>query len=182
VNDARRFVGLQRGINVGGNKKIPMAQLREVAADVGLSDVATYIQSGNIVWTGPDDDGDAQRDRLEQAIKKTFGFEVEVIVVGAARFRRIPAAMPWPKAADRPKMVHAGFSRRPINAGAADVLMARATNEVVAVVDGVLWIDFKDGAAKTALSPAAIDKAVGSTTTLRNINTIAAIRGLLGKA
>jgi uncharacterized protein (DUF1697 family) len=48
-----RLVALLRGINVGGHKKVPMAQLREVLEGAGFADVKTYVQSGNVVLTAP---------------------------------------------------------------------------------------------------------------------------------
>ena len=49
-----RYVALLRGINVGGRNKVPMADLRRVAASLGHTEVATYIQRGNVVFTSPD--------------------------------------------------------------------------------------------------------------------------------
>ena len=46
----KTFIALLRGINVGGHKKVPMAELRELLTKIGLENVQTYIQSGNVVF------------------------------------------------------------------------------------------------------------------------------------
>lgn len=50
MNSAPTFVAFLRGINVGGKNKLPMRELTEVLAGLGLSNVETYIQSGNVVF------------------------------------------------------------------------------------------------------------------------------------
>ena len=65
-------VALLRGFNVRGNNKIAMADLREVVTSLGHTDVATYIQSGNIVFSAPGADAAALASGLEQAIAAAF--------------------------------------------------------------------------------------------------------------
>ncbi|WP_299120206.1 DUF1697 domain-containing protein [uncultured Winogradskyella sp.] len=77
------FIALLRGINVGGHKKVPMADLRELLTKSGFKNVKTYIQSGNVIFQSLQED----KEKLEVSIKKSildhFGFEVSVMV----RFR-----------------------------------------------------------------------------------------------
>src|SRR5262245_9998041 len=73
-----RRVALLRGINVGG-RSLPMAGLRELCAALGWQEVRTYIQSGNVVFDSAKAPA-ALEDELEQAIAKTFGMKVPVIV------------------------------------------------------------------------------------------------------
>jgi uncharacterized protein (DUF1697 family) len=72
-------VALLRGINVGGNKKVPMADLKKAMAKAGYANVKTLLASGNIVFEAKEK-GDVLRKNLETLLKKTFGFEVPVIV------------------------------------------------------------------------------------------------------
>jgi len=71
-----RQIALLRGINVGGNKRVEMARLRSLMEELGYRDVRTYVNSGNVVFSG------ARRSEkhLESAIAKTFGFEVPVVL------------------------------------------------------------------------------------------------------
>ncbi|MCA9890632.1 MAG: DUF1697 domain-containing protein, partial [Anaerolineae bacterium] len=53
---AKRYIGLLRGINVGGNKKVPMADLREMMVSLGFENVKTVLASGNVAWDADSDD------------------------------------------------------------------------------------------------------------------------------
>ena len=73
------YVAFLRGINVGGNNKVPMADLRQVLSDAGFGGVKTYLQSGNVRLSS-DDDVDSVKSKLEAAISDGFGFKAHVLV------------------------------------------------------------------------------------------------------
>ena len=73
------YIALLRGINVGGKNKIKMADLRGMLEEIGLSQVKTYIQSGNVFFESEQEVGILQQ-QLESEIEKVFGFSVKVIV------------------------------------------------------------------------------------------------------
>ncbi|WP_339921938.1 DUF1697 domain-containing protein [uncultured Cyclobacterium sp.] len=74
-------IAILRGINVGGKRKILMADLKSMFEDLGYKEVLTYIQSGNVIFTAENKMSDIQMaDLIEQAIKSKFGFDVPVIV------------------------------------------------------------------------------------------------------
>jgi uncharacterized protein (DUF1697 family) len=75
-----RHVALLRAINVGGRNKVPMARLRELMGELGYEDVATYVQSGNVVFSGPKRPDTKVAAALERAYKTEFGFEIGVVV------------------------------------------------------------------------------------------------------
>jgi uncharacterized protein (DUF1697 family) len=75
-----RYVALLRGINVGGNKKVPMAQLRALLEGLGYTDVATLLQSGNAVFTCKAKPPAQLARHIEAAIAEQLGFEVAVLV------------------------------------------------------------------------------------------------------
>ncbi len=76
-----KFIAILRGINVGGKRKILMADLKELFAETGFTDIVTYIQSGNVIFnTKTETDNMALGDEIERNIRKRFGFEVPVIV------------------------------------------------------------------------------------------------------
>lgn len=103
-------IALLRGINVGGRNRVSMAELREVVASLGHTGVATYIQSGNVVFTA----GSAQADpgalaaALEKAIAGALGVEPRVVVLTRADLAQAMRDNPY---ADEPnpKAVHAVF-------------------------------------------------------------------------
>ena len=107
-------VALLRGINVGGHNKVPMAELRQVVASLGHAGVATYIQSGNVVFSAAEAgtagmaDTTALAEALEQAIAAAFGVSVRVVVVSRDELAQVMRDNPYP---DEPntKAVHAVF-------------------------------------------------------------------------
>ncbi len=176
-------VALLRGINVGGNRKVPMAQLRVLAQRLGWAQVATYIQSGSVVFTA-DGDAAAAEQQLEAAIELHFGFAVPVIVRSANEWQRAAASCPFADAAaQRPALVHLGFSKQPPRAGAAQALApyCRAGERVV-LQQGAIWIDYQGGVARSKLTPVVLDRAIGSTVTLRNVKSVRAITELVRSA
>lgn len=81
-----RYLALLRAINVGGSRIIKMEDLRRALKMPGISDIATYIQSGNLVFRSPETDAAVLQRKIEAKIRKSFGFEV-------ATFIRTTAAM-----------------------------------------------------------------------------------------
>src|SRR5260370_21403165 len=105
--DVPTHVALLRGINVGGHNKVPMAELRQVVASLGHAGVATYIQSGNVVFSaaeagtaGAADTGAADTtalaEALEQAIAAAFGVSVRVVVVSRDELAQVMRDNPYP--------------------------------------------------------------------------------------
>ena len=75
------YVALLRGINVGGNNKVEMPRLKKLFEDLGFSEVKTYINSGNVIFTGLEADTTKLSAAIEEAIESEFGFSVKVVVV-----------------------------------------------------------------------------------------------------
>lgn len=173
-------IALLRGINVGGNKKVPMADLRELATGLGWSRVATYIQSGNAVFAASGKPA-ALEAALEKAIAKHFGFPVPVVVRTAAEWLGWAKGSPFPDAeAARSNLLHLGIGKAAPAAGAAKALAPYCTQgERIVVRDGAIWIDYQNGVARSKLAPAVLDRAVGSTVTLRNWKTVQALAAMV---
>ncbi len=76
----RTYVALLRGINVSGHKKISMAELRAILTNLGLSNVQTYIQSGNVIFQAVDENTQKLKGLIQKGIKDNFGFEVPVLI------------------------------------------------------------------------------------------------------
>ena len=175
----KAFVALLRGINVGGNNKIPKKSLEELCAAIGWSGVRTHLQTGNILFSAFGDT-DTLEKKLERAIHEEFGFPITVVVRDAVRFKSYLAQVPFAaQVAADPSHVLLYVTKLPLRPDAAKVLtsLARAEETVVAV-GGVLWIYFPNGIGSSKLTPALIDRAVGSTATGRNWNTVSKIQEL----
>lgn len=180
TTDTGLHVALLRGVNVGGNKKVPMATLRELAAALGWRDAQTYVQSGNLVFRarGP---SAALGAKLERAIATRLGFEVPVIVRGAAEWLEYAKGGAFIEAeVERPKLLHLAFSKsKPPRSVVAALQPYCTAGEIVALRRDALWIDYSNGVARSKLTPAVLDRAVGATVTARNWNTVQALAEML---
>jgi uncharacterized protein (DUF1697 family) len=167
-----RFIALLRAVNVGG-RKLPMAELRTLCAELGWKDVETYIQSGNVVFTAPGK-AEAIEAQLEKAIKDRFGLDVPAMVRTASQWAAYVAANPFPKVAEKePNRLQLLLSKETPKPDAAEKLMERArAGETVKAAGGALWFHFPAGVGTSKLVPALIDKVAGSPSTSRNWRTV----------
>lgn len=174
-----RYVALLRAVNVGGCK-LPMAELREVCAGLGWENVATYIQSGNVVFEAAGQPA-ALEAALEQAVTARFGFVRPVIVRSARQWADYAAGSPFPEAEqNKPNYLLLGLAKSAVAAGAAEILQARGTaGEQVRQEQDALWFWFPDGSGVSKLTPSAIDKATGSPVTTRNWRTVLKLQEML---
>lgn len=170
---ASALIALLRGVNVGGHKKVPMSELREVLSGIGCRSVATYIQSGNAVFSSDMMPEEAET-AIEQAISSRFGFAVAVVVRTLAGWRAYETASVFAEAQTaRPHLLLLGLPKRPPRPDAAEKLRVYAkAGEQIEIVDDGIWIDFATAIGSSKLTPAVIDRIVGSTVTARNWTTV----------
>lgn len=115
----QRYVALLRGINVGGKNQVSMADLRAAFADAGFGDVATYIQSGNVVFSA-DTPASELEGQVEQLMAQDFGVPVVVVVRSLQQVRTVVRAAP-PGFGQLPDEYHSDvvFLKRPLTPAAA---------------------------------------------------------------
>jgi uncharacterized protein (DUF1697 family) len=181
-------VALLRGINVGGRNKVAMADLRKVVESLGHGNVATYIQSGNVVFTSNHTDTAAIAAELERALEKTLGRRSRVVVLSRAELAKVIADNPFPDEAD-PRRVHAVFRGAEVSAEEAAAVAAaerRASDKGVRdrakVVGRTVYLHTPDGfgvselaAQLTRINPAAQDRGG----TARNWATVTKLQAML---
>ena len=175
------FVALLRGVNVTGHNRLRMPELRRLAEDLGHREVRTYIQSGNLVFAaaGP---APTEEDRLERGIRERFGLAVPVVLRTAAEWAAYAGGPPFPDAAERdPSHLLLALSKAPPADGVLTALRARAAaGEQMELVGDALWIHYAGGVARSNLSPAVLDRLVGSPVTARNWRTVQELARLAG--
>ncbi|HET9427925.1 MAG TPA: DUF1697 domain-containing protein [Allosphingosinicella sp.] len=176
-----RMVALLRAVNVGG-RKLPMAELRGLCAEMGWKQVSTYIQSGNLLFSSASKPL-ANETALEQAIEARFRLKVPVMVRTASVWSALRSANPFPAVARAsPSRLMLILPKSPPAADAEAVLQARATaGEQVKRAGDVIWIHFPEGAGRSKLTPSVIDRAIGSPATARNYRTVAKLEELLAE-
>ncbi len=175
MSEAVKYAALLRGINVGGKKKVPMAELREVLQGLGYEDVRTYLQSGNAVFSAPRRDTAALARELEQAIEGRFGFPVAVQLVDGAFLRDVVEACPFPADELEGRQLHATFcSEQPEQSRFAGIDAPSFLPEEFRVGDRVLYLYAPDGLGRSKLAEALYKPAVfkGINVTTRNWNTV----------
>ncbi len=77
----RRYIAFLRGINISGKNKIPMAELKKSFENQNFSQVKTYLNSGNVIFSSDEDHLDKLTGQIESTIKKQFGFDIPVFVI-----------------------------------------------------------------------------------------------------
>lgn len=88
------YVALLRGINVGGNNKVDMKQLKTTFEQAGMNNVSTYINSGNVIFTDGKYNAKELTERLEKAIEQEFGFVVKVLLRDFDNLKKVVNALP----------------------------------------------------------------------------------------
>ena len=85
----KTYIALLKGINVGGHKKVPMAELRALLTKEGFANVRTYIQSGNVILESSIKGDKEIEDKIQKAISNQFGFQVNVLVKTRSQLKYI---------------------------------------------------------------------------------------------
>jgi uncharacterized protein (DUF1697 family) len=175
------FIALLRGINVGGKNLIPMAELRALSERLGYRNVRTFIQSGNVVLEGAGKPAEVEA-KLEAGITRRFGLAIPVVVRTAARFAAYLDENPLREASARdPSHVLLGLSKARPASGAVEALRERAAaGERIEAAGDAIWFHYPAGIARSKLTPALIDRLVGSSLTARNVTTVGKIVELAG--
>jgi uncharacterized protein (DUF1697 family) len=166
-----RYVALLRAVNVGGTGKLAMADLRAMCSEIGLTEVVTYIASGNVMFQS-DLDAREVKAALEIRLSAYAGKAVPVMVRDADEIRAVLAENPFDDAPGN-KVVVVFLDDAP----AADALdqVERANGEMMALGVREIYVHYPDGQGVSKLKiPAA---AAG---TARNMNTVAKLVEMVG--
>ncbi len=182
-----RYLALLRGINVGGRNKVAMADLRDVAGALGHTEVATYIQSGNMVFTSADGDATSLADALEAEIADRLGVRPAVVVLSGPELAQVIKDNPFPDETN-PKCLHAIFRRDVVDATgiaavAAAVKRARAagSRDEAAVAGRTLFLRTPDGLGRSELAAQLARSSGQSAGTARNWATVTKLMAILGE-
>lgn len=95
-----KYVALLRGVNVGGNHRVPRVEFQAVLEGLGFRDVVTYINSGNAVFTS---DHEPLASEVQVALVKHFGFDIPTLLLPGEKMQTIAAAIPQEWTNDTPK-------------------------------------------------------------------------------
>jgi uncharacterized protein (DUF1697 family) len=174
------YVGLLRGINVGGNKMVAMAELREMVTALGFTDVKTLLQSGNVVFRGPAKATAKLESQLEAALETRFGMHVDFHVRSADEWRAMVEANPFHVEAKKdPGHLLVTCFKAPLDPASVKALRAAIPGRETLHADGRhLYMVFPDGVG-TSKAPALADKKLAARGTARNWNTVLKLAALM---
>jgi uncharacterized protein (DUF1697 family) len=170
------IVALLRGVNIG-KRQLPMAALRTGLEAVGCTDVATYVQSGNVVLAPPTDAGKDRAGWLEEVIADIAGFAVPVVVRTKAQMAEVVAANPYPQSGGT--TLHVVFCSTKPPALTAD--LDTVAPEHATVVGSDVYLHLPNGMGRATL-PALVEqelKRAGVFGTARNWNTVENLLAML---
>ncbi|MCG1010871.1 DUF1697 domain-containing protein [Salinicoccus sp. ID82-1] len=174
------YVALLRGINVGGNNKIDMKDLKVSFENAGMHNVATYINSGNIIFSNEIHDQHELPDILEATILQDFNLDIRVLIRSFEEIEAVIDHLPDNWRNDKERKSDVLFLWEEIdNRSVLDELKIRPDIEQVIYIPGaILWsMDRKD------LSKSGMSKIVGTKVykkvTIRNVNTVRKIHSLM---
>lgn len=174
-----RYVVLLRAVNVGGINKVPMKWLREAAIDAGFTDVATYVQSGNLVVSSGDTAAEVGTS-VAKLIKAEHGLDIDAIVRSRAELAKAIKASPFVDEIAEPTHVHVNFLTA---APAKDKVKALDPDEFDPeryVIKGrEMYIYYPAGAGRSKLATAPWAKRLGVKGTARNWRTVTTLLDML---
>ncbi len=177
-----KYLSLLRGINVAGQKKIKMAELKALYEGLGFADVQTYIQSGNVVFEA--DSGLKHQALIEQAIQKAYGFDVHVSVCIKDEFNAILEACPFGEvdlAADGTKVLATLLSDEPDQDAIDSLVSFKHESESLVVLNKVVYLRCPNGYGKTKLSNSLLEKKLKVQATTRNWRSMKKLQEMLNE-
>ena len=166
------YIALLRAVNVGG-RKMAMSTLRETCEALGLQNVRTYIQSGNLLFETAEPNPIQLQTMLEAMIVATFGYESAVILRTAAQLEAIIASNPFAEHEPTPAKLHIAFLSAPPPAGrVADLASFCAAGEQIEIMGTEAYLWYPNNMGTSKLTTNVLEKKLGVTATTRNWNTV----------
>jgi uncharacterized protein (DUF1697 family) len=164
------WIALLRGVG-GGIRPLPMRELAAALEGIGLKDVRTYIQSGNVVFSSAKSAARLAGE-IERCIEKKFGFQSKTFVLSVPELQRAAKGNPFPKADDEPTTLHLFFLAQPAKAAQLDAMNElKAKSEQFVLENQVFYFYAPQGFGTSKLA-ARVERLLGVDTTARNWRTV----------
>lgn len=176
-----RFISLLRGINVSGQKKILMADLKKLYVEAGCQNVITYIQSGNVIFDFPSDDKEKIITILEKAIESKYAFQVPIDLRTDDEIEKIYNALPFENISleeDGSRILIGFMSRNPVPDEITSLRKFQHETEDLIIKDDILYLHCPNGFGKSKLSNTNIESKLNVVSTTRNLKTVAKLCAL----
>ncbi len=168
-------IALFRGINVGGNNPLPMRELVEDLEALGLKNVSTYIQSGNVVFECLDTDQVDLAARIQSAVGDRHGFKPHVMILGVDELEDAVISNPFRSAESEPKTIHLFFlESSPEDPDVESLRDLKLNTEDFELKDRIFYLHAPEGIGRSKLA-ARVERALGVPVTARNWRSVVRI-------
>ena len=167
------YISILRGINVSGQKLIKMDALRNSYEKLGFSSVTTYVQSGNVIFTGNNAKPNELTQTITLQIEKDFGFDVPVIVLTIDNLKQIIDSNPFLKHSDKDTTyLHVTFlSSKPQKNDFKAIEEKKLNGEEISFADNAIYLYCPNGYGKTKLTNSFLETKLKVGATTRNWKT-----------
>lgn len=174
----QRWLALFRGINVGGKNSLPMARLKGYLESIQLTNIKTYIQSGNVVFDSASKSAKSVHSAILSRIEEEHSFCPQLLLLKKDELQIAIDRNPFPEAASEPQSLHFCFLEelpKQLNFKAID--QSRSPTERYELVDRVFYLHAPDGVGRSKLA-ATVERHLAVMTTARNYRTVEKLMGL----
>ncbi len=180
----KTYVALLRAINIGARNKIPMGDLNALLADLGHEDVATYVQSGNVVFRSRTDTESRVAAEIEKGITREFGHDVAVLLRTPAELAKIAKRNPFLRGETDHKKLHVMFlDKRPAAKAVAGLDPDRSPPDAFKVSGRDIYLHFPTrGSGRSKLTIGYFEDRLGVRGTARNWRTVTTLLDLSRQA
>ncbi len=170
----KTYIALLRGINVSGQKKIKMADLRLLLEENGFKNVQTYIQSGNIIFSSTEENKIKLENTIAEIIKNKYGFEVPVVVKTGKQIQAILTNNPYqnPEDIQSNKIYFVLLKNEATEENKAILNAISFANETLEITPNCVYLRCALGAGKAKCTNNLIEKKLKVTATTRNYKTM----------
>jgi len=171
----KKYLAILRGINVGGRRKLLMADLKLLCQELGWSEIQTYIQSGNVLFdTKKKIDLVKEAKKLQEAIKAKYDYEVPVIIVAFKDLQKVADDNPFAKSKDFDiSQLHLTFlGEIPTKEGLAKVNEIQGLQDEFKIVEKYVYLKIQNSYHKTKLNNNFFEKKLEVKATTRNWKTV----------
>ena len=166
------LIALLRGINIGGNHPLPMDELSALLTGMGMCDVRTYIQSGNVVFRCAVKNKTTLAAKITAAIEAQYGFAPYVLLLDAAELRKAMKGNPYPEAEADPKSLSLLFlAETPQHPDLKSLEALKTDSERFKLIGKVFYLHAPEGFGRSRLA-ARVEKLLGVAASGRNWNTV----------
>lgn len=173
------YIALFRGINVGGNHRLPMVELVVVLEELGLSNIKTYIQSGNVVFQSEKINNVELSQKICAAIEKRHGFVIQVLFLDVDELQSAIASNPFPEAEAEPNTLHCFFLSSLLeNPDLKALETVKKDSEQFRLINKVFYLYAPEGVGRSKLAMK-VEKTLRVAVTVRNWRTVRKIMELV---